>query len=169
MKKTRKILLMAACAVLLVCISVGATVAYLTSTDTVTNTFTVGQVAITLDEAKVDMYGDAVILFFKDKRANFVHVRLVRFNRFPNELCRDLCGFSVPNIQHAVQHHLALVFADFVPEVYAVDIADTDKNGTLMRMLLVMRRKSGEAFTVRGIDRSHKRTNIFRTVHAGCE
>ena len=60
MKKTRKILLMAACAVLLVCISVGATVAYLTATDTVTNTFTVGQVAITLDEAKVDMYGDAV-------------------------------------------------------------------------------------------------------------
>lgn len=60
MKKTRKILLMAACAVLLVCISVGATVAYLTSTDSVTNTFTVGKVAITLDEAKVDMYGDAV-------------------------------------------------------------------------------------------------------------
>ena len=40
MKKTRKILAMAACAILLVCISVGATVAYLTSTDTVTNTFT---------------------------------------------------------------------------------------------------------------------------------
>lgn len=60
MKKTRKILLMAACAVLLVCISVGATVAYLTDTKSVTNTFTVGKVAITLDEAKVDMYGDAV-------------------------------------------------------------------------------------------------------------
>ena len=60
MKKTRKILLMAACAVLLVCISVGATVAYLTSTDTVTNTFTVGQVAITLDEAQVTEYGVAV-------------------------------------------------------------------------------------------------------------
>lgn len=60
MKKTRKILLMAACAVLLVCISVGATVAYLTSTDSVTNTFTVGKVAITLDEAKVTEYGVAV-------------------------------------------------------------------------------------------------------------
>ena len=57
MKKTRKILLMAACAVLLVCISVGATVAYLTSTDSVTNTFTVGKVAIKLDEAKVTEYG----------------------------------------------------------------------------------------------------------------
>lgn len=60
MKKTRKILLMAACAVLLVCISVGATVAYLTSEDTVTNTFTVGKVAITLDEAQVTEYGVAV-------------------------------------------------------------------------------------------------------------
>ena len=57
MKKTRKILAMAACAILLVCISVGATVAYLTSTDTVTNTFTVGKVEITLDEAKVTEEG----------------------------------------------------------------------------------------------------------------
>ena len=60
MKKTRKILAMAACAILLVCISVGATVAYLTSTDSVTNTFTVGKVAITLDEAKVDVNGAVV-------------------------------------------------------------------------------------------------------------
>ena len=58
MKKTRKILAMAACAVLLVCISVGATVAYLTSTDSVTNTFTIGKVAITLDEAKTDANGN---------------------------------------------------------------------------------------------------------------
>lgn len=60
MKKTRKILAMAACAILLVCISVGATVAYLTSTDTVTNTFTVGNIKITLDEAKVDTNGKAL-------------------------------------------------------------------------------------------------------------
>ena len=67
MKKTRKILLMAACAVLLVCISVGATVAYLTATDTVTNTFTVGKVKITLDEAKVNADGKSV-----DKNGNVV-------------------------------------------------------------------------------------------------
>lgn len=67
MKKTRKILLMAACAILLVCISVGATVAYLTSTDTVTNTFTVGKVKITLDEAKVNADGKPV-----DKAGNVV-------------------------------------------------------------------------------------------------
>ena len=58
MKKPRKILAMAACAILLVCISVGATVAYLTDHDTVTNTFTVGKVAITLDEADVTLTGD---------------------------------------------------------------------------------------------------------------
>lgn len=40
--------------------AVGGTIAYLTSTDTVTNTFTVGKVEITLDEAKVDEYGAAV-------------------------------------------------------------------------------------------------------------
>lgn len=59
MKKTaRKVLLMACSALLLVCLTVGATVAYLTSTtDAVVNTFTVGKVKITLDEAEVDEYG----------------------------------------------------------------------------------------------------------------
>ena len=52
--KLRKVLLLACSAVLLVCLSVGATLAYLTSTDTVKNTFTVGKVAITLDEVNVD-------------------------------------------------------------------------------------------------------------------
>lgn len=56
--KFRRILLLLACAVLLVSLSVGATLAYLTSTtETVTNTFTVGNVAITLDELQVDEYG----------------------------------------------------------------------------------------------------------------
>ena len=40
--------------------AVGGTIAYLTSTDSVTNTFTVGNVAIKLDEAEVDEYGKAV-------------------------------------------------------------------------------------------------------------
>lgn len=56
MKKSKAIL-MALCAVLLVAASVMGTLAYLTSTDTVTNTFTVGKVAIKLDEAKVDANG----------------------------------------------------------------------------------------------------------------
>ena len=59
-KKLRKLLTLVSCAVLLVCVTIGATVAYLTSTATVTNTFTVGNVAITLDEVKVDPNGQAV-------------------------------------------------------------------------------------------------------------
>lgn len=60
MKKTSKALLLMLCAVLLVAASVLGTMAYLTSTDTVTNTFTVGKVAITLDEAKVGTDGKAL-------------------------------------------------------------------------------------------------------------
>ena len=58
MKTKMKALTLALCAVLLVATTVFVTVAYLTSTtETVTNTFTVGQVAITLDEADVDKNG----------------------------------------------------------------------------------------------------------------
>lgn len=54
MSNSKKTLLMLACAVMLVLVSVMGTMAYLTSTDSVTNTFTVGNVAITLDETDVD-------------------------------------------------------------------------------------------------------------------
>lgn len=58
--KLRRALLLVACAVLLVSLSVGATLAYLQDqTGVVTNTFTVGSVNITLDEYKVDEYGVA--------------------------------------------------------------------------------------------------------------
>ena len=67
-RKLKKAALLLCSAVLLVCISIGATVAYLTSTDKVTNTFTVGNVKITLDEAKVDANGAKV----KDEEGNDV-------------------------------------------------------------------------------------------------
>ena len=57
MKTTKKALLFTFCAVLLVVASVLGTMAYLTSSDTVTNTFTVGKVNIELDEAKVNLDG----------------------------------------------------------------------------------------------------------------
>lgn len=58
MKTTKKALLLALCAVLLVVSTVFATMAYLTSTtEVVKNTFTVGDVQITLDETDVDEYG----------------------------------------------------------------------------------------------------------------
>ena len=57
--KLRRALLLVASAILLVSISVSATLAYLTSkTNVVTNTFSVGNVTITLDEAKVTEYGE---------------------------------------------------------------------------------------------------------------
>ena len=60
MKTKSKILLLMLCAVALVAASVLGTLAYLTSTDTVTNTFTVGKVQIKLDEAKVGEDGKAL-------------------------------------------------------------------------------------------------------------
>lgn len=62
--RTKKKLLVAlalvCCAILLVAGSIAGTVAYLTSTDKVTNTFTVGKVAIEMSESKVTEYGVAV-------------------------------------------------------------------------------------------------------------
>lgn len=55
--KLRRVLLLLACAVMLVSLSVGATLAYLTSTtEVVQNTFTVGNIKITLDEAAIKEY-----------------------------------------------------------------------------------------------------------------
>ena len=58
--KARKILVSLAALALVAAISIGGTLAYLTSTAKVENTFTVGNVNITLDEAKVNEYGDPV-------------------------------------------------------------------------------------------------------------
>lgn len=61
MKTARKALLIALCAVLLVAASVMGTLAYLTSTtEVVTNTMSIGNVKITLDESPVDLYGTVV-------------------------------------------------------------------------------------------------------------
>lgn len=54
MKNAKKVLLLALCALLLVGASIAGTVAYLTSNKTVTNTFTIGKVEITLIEAKLN-------------------------------------------------------------------------------------------------------------------
>lgn len=60
MKTKKKALLMTLCAVMLVVASVMGTMAYLTSTDEVVNTFTVGNVQIKLDEAKANADGTLV-------------------------------------------------------------------------------------------------------------
>lgn len=60
MKTGKKALLLALCAVLLVAATVMGTMAYLTAKATVTNTFTMGNVAMTMDEAKVNVNGEPV-------------------------------------------------------------------------------------------------------------
>ena len=54
MKNAKKVLLLALCAILLVGATIAGTVAYLTSQKTVTNTFTVGKVSITLTEKEIN-------------------------------------------------------------------------------------------------------------------
>ena len=57
--KARKILVSLAALALVAAISIGGTLAYLTSQATVENTFTVGNIKITLDEARVNQDGVA--------------------------------------------------------------------------------------------------------------
>lgn len=64
----RKFLLTLSSALLLVSLTVGATVAYLTDTEKVVNTFTVGNVQITLDEAAVT-YDAAANKYIEDATA----------------------------------------------------------------------------------------------------
>jgi len=58
--KARKILVSLAALALVAAISIGGTIAYLTSNDEVVNTFTVGNVAIKLDEAEANADGSLV-------------------------------------------------------------------------------------------------------------
>ena len=60
MRTKTKALVLALCAVLLFVTTVFVTMAFLTSEDSVQNTFTVGKVEITLAEAKVDSYGNEI-------------------------------------------------------------------------------------------------------------
>lgn len=57
MKTKYKVVLLTVCAVLLIASAAFGTIAYLTDQETVENTFTVGQVGITLDETDVDTAG----------------------------------------------------------------------------------------------------------------
>ena len=60
MKKFVKVLLVMVCSVLLIVASIAGTLAYLTSTKAVANTFTAGKVAITLDDIATNQYGKTI-------------------------------------------------------------------------------------------------------------
>lgn len=60
MKSAKKFIIIALALVLVITATVAGTLAWLTSKDEVVNTFTVGKVKITLDEAEVDEYGNPI-------------------------------------------------------------------------------------------------------------
>lgn len=70
----KKILALALVFCLALALGIGGTLAYLTSTDTVTNTFTVGNVSIKLDEAKVNDKGQPVKVTKNDNGGETVEV-----------------------------------------------------------------------------------------------
>lgn len=79
---------MSLCAVLLVAASVLGTMAYLTDSKDVKNTFTVGNVSIDLDEAKVNTDGKAI-----DKKGNVV-TDLAKAERVPGNAYKLLPGHT---------------------------------------------------------------------------
>ena len=83
MKTKSKALLLALCAVLLVTVTVFGTMAYLTSTDEVTNTFTVGKVAIKLDEAKANTDGTLVAGADRVKANSYKLLPGHTYNKYP--------------------------------------------------------------------------------------
>ena len=74
MKAKNKALLLSLCAVALVAASILGTIAYLTDDESVTNTFTVGNVDITLDEVKVDENGNPVSSGERTEAGNDYHL-----------------------------------------------------------------------------------------------
>ena len=75
MKTKTKALALALCAVLLVVTTVFVTMAFLTSKDSVKNTFTVGKVTITLDEA--DVKSDGTYVSNKEARVDTNEYKLI--------------------------------------------------------------------------------------------
>lgn len=62
MKTARKAILMVLCVIALVVASVMGTLAYFTDTEAVTNTFTIGKIEMTLDEADTNEYGEKLLV-----------------------------------------------------------------------------------------------------------
>ena len=111
MKTKSKALLLALCAVLLVAASVLGTMAYLTSQAEVTNTFTVGSVSITLDEAPVDANG---------KETTGARVTTNSYKLMPgHEYDKD------PTIHVAANSEDCWLFVQITDEIAAIQDADT--------------------------------------------
>lgn len=111
MKTKSKALLLALCAVLLVAASVLGTMAYLTSQAEVTNTFTVGSVSITLDEAPVDANGEATT----GDRVTANSYKLMPGHEYDKD----------PTIHVAANSEDCWLFVEITDEIAAIQDADT--------------------------------------------
>ena len=121
MKKSKAIL-MALCAVLLVAASVMGTLAYLTSTDTVTNTFTVGNVKITLDELDVDRDTNT------DDNVTVGDVTRDKANEY--KLLPGHTYTKDPTIHVVAGSEDCYLFVKVVNEIAAIEAKDTDTSKT---------------------------------------
>lgn len=97
--------------VLVVALSVAGTYAYLTSQDTVTNTFTVGNIAITLDEAKVDEYG---VVDASAARVDANTYKLIPGHSYTKD----------PTVHFAAGSEASYLFVEVVDQISAIE-ADT--------------------------------------------
>lgn len=110
--------------VLVIALSVAGTYAYLTSQDTVTNTFTVGKVAITLDEAKVNVDGQKL-----DKDNNVAAEGDELAPRVDNNSYKLMPGheYSKDPVVHVTKDSEACyVFVKVVDEIAAIEVNDAE-------------------------------------------
>lgn len=117
MKKS-KVLITTVCAVLLVTVSVLGTLAYLTSQDEVVNTFTVGKVNITLDEAAVNADGTEIAGADRVKENNYHLIPGQTYIKDPTLTVKAKSEDSY------VRMLLTLNCADEFDAIYAPDKAD---------------------------------------------
>lgn len=117
MKKS-KVLITILCAVLLVTVSVLGTLAYLTSQDEVVNTFTVGKVNITLDEAAVYVDGTEIPGADRVKENNYHLIPGQTYVKDPTVTVK------AGSEESYVRMLLTLNCADEFDAIYAPDKAD---------------------------------------------
>lgn len=119
-KKAKKVVALLLCAVLLVVGSVTGTMAYLTSHAKVVNTFTVGNVTITMDEAAVDEYGKATT----GRDSDGVQYKLIPGNKYVKD----------PTIYVAEGSEKCYLFVKVVNGLAAIE-ADTTGNDTIAEQM----------------------------------
>jgi predicted ribosomally synthesized peptide with SipW-like signal peptide len=116
--KMSKVLITVFCAVLLVTVSVLGTLAYLTSQDEVVNTFTVGKVNISLDEAAVNADGTEIVGADRVKENNYHLIPGQTYVKDPTLTVKAKSEDSY------VRMLLTLNCADEFDAIYAPDKAD---------------------------------------------